>query len=122
MSQIERLIILCFLISKSLDVEKVAEFVNVLEAGCLSHQRDSLKYKEDILKAARKTPLAGDFGELVRTMLQVYYLDRYMEKLSARERNVDAVITLLGTKSTLRLGEKAMLSRMARLLDGRRRH
>lgn len=113
MTRIERLLIICLLVSRSMEVEKTVEFVDIIESGCLAHEADSVQYKDSLVKAAKSAPLTGTYGPILNLLLQAYEIEAATDLLTKHENHIDKVLTALQQPAQNRLAEKVLLKKLS---------
>lgn len=113
MTRIERLLIICLLVSRSMEVEKTVEFVDIIESGCLAHEEDSIQYKDSLVRAAQTAPIDGEYGSALTMLLQAHEIENAVDILQKHENHLDKLIASLNQPAKNRIGEKILLSKLA---------
>lgn len=116
MTRIERLLIICFLVSRSMNVEKTIEFVNVIESGCLAHEQDSIEYKDDLVSTAKKAPLDERYGPILMLLMQAHEVETSMELLKKHEHHLDQILDKLNMPTQNRIAEKILVSKLGEMI------
>lgn len=116
MTRIERLLIICFLVSRSMDVEKTVEFVNVIESGCLAHEQDSIDYKNDLVATARQAPLDERYGPILMLLMEAHKVETSVELLRKHEHHLDQILAKLNVPTQNRIAEKILVSKLEEMI------
>lgn len=116
MTSVERLIIICLLVSRAMDVKKVVEFVNVIEEGCLSREKDSIDYKNELIVAAKQLPIEGIYGRAITHMLQVHQLDSLVASLQHQKKKLGEIIQHIEKAPKGRLAERILIPKLMQMM------
>ncbi|WP_315922322.1 hypothetical protein [Mesorhizobium sp. SP-1A] len=113
MTRIERLLIICLLVSRSMEVDKTVEFVDVIESGCLAHEQDSIQYKNNLVAAAKTAPIDDKYGPILMLLLQAHQIESTMELLQKHENHLDKILTALQQPAQNRIAEKVLIKKLS---------
>lgn len=113
MTRIERLLIICLLVSRSMEVDKTVEFVDVIESGCLAHEQDSIQYKNNLVTAAKTAPIDDKYGPILMLLLQAHQMESTMELLQKHENHLDKILTALQQPAQNRIAEKVLIKKLS---------
>lgn len=112
MTRIERLLIICLLVSRSMEVEKTVEFVDVIESGCLAHEPDSIQYKNNLVTAAKNAPLDEKYGPIISFLLQAHQMESSFDLLQNHEQHLDKILSALQHSAQNRIAEKILIKKL----------
>jgi len=113
MTRIERLLIICLLVSRSMEVDKTVEFVDVIESGCLAHEQDSIQYKNNLVAAAKTAPIDDKYGPILMLLLQAHQIESTMELLQKHEDHLDKILAALQQPAQNRIAEKVLIKKLS---------
>lgn len=113
MTRIERLLIICLLVSRSMEVEKTVEFVDVIESGCLAHEQDSIQYKNNLVAAAKAAPLDDKYGSILMMLFQAHQLENQIDLLQKHEIHLDKILATLQQPAQNRIAEKILIKKLS---------
>lgn len=113
MTRIERLLIICLLVSRSMEVDKTVEFVDVIESGCLAHEQDSIQYKNNLVAAAKTAPIDDKYGPILMLLLQAHQMESTVELLQKHENHLDKILAALQQPAQNRIAEKVLIKKLS---------
>lgn len=112
MTHIERLIIICLLASKDMDIPQVIEFVDMLEEACGEGEEDSIACKTDLITTAKVVPVSGTYGQVMERLIEIHRLESVVSQLQEHKDRLHDIAHQIEKASKGKLAERILIPRL----------
>lgn len=117
MTHVERLIIICLLASKDMDIPQVIEFVDMLEEACKEGEEDSIVCKTDLITTAKVVPIGGTYGQVMERLIEIHRLESVVSQLQEHKNRLHDLAHQIEKASKGKLAERILIPRLLDAID-----